>query len=367
MLEGRCTNVFVFGAGASYDAGADLSVPLTSQLLSEAITLYALDLINDSACFRQSFEKIRPFSDSLDGPGIVARPKPNCSNGRHTMPDELEQLVARIKEQRDDDLERALWYVLYTTISDASVPNSRIYRPGPQGNLIMERESNYAQLVKLLPKDELNAFISFNYDLLLDHAVHRRESGVGNYNLPFAYQIGFDGYQRVIDGNTGPADWDILKPHGSFNWGHCSSCRIHVLFSYLDPSGLASQKCRNCHRGLTPVLVSPVQGTQIPPDTTPVWDRAAHLLANADRLIVVGYSFPQADARALTLFHSSLANNGALQSVVIADPCPNEIQCRLEELAGETIRRATTRRFRGFTEFVRALTMCRGEAADALN
>jgi NAD-dependent SIR2 family protein deacetylase len=365
VLEGKRTNVFVFGAGASHDAGADLSVPLTGEILRNARDLYGPNY--DDADFRRSFEAIRPFSDILNEPGIVARPKSSCSDGRHTEDNKLEQLVARINEQGDDELERALWYVLYTTLSDLSVPNRRRYYRNEQGELIMEPETNYDQLVKLLPNDELNAFISFNYDLLLDHAVHHRDSRVGNYHLPFAYQCQFEGYQEVIDGNTDPADLDILKPHGSFNWGHCSSCGIYVLFSYLDPRGLASQKCRNCHRGLTPVLVSPVQGTQIPPDITPVWDRAAHLLANADRLIVVGYSFPQADARALTLFRSSLANNGALQSVVIADPCPNEIQCRLEELAGETIQRATTRRFRGFTEFVRALTMCRGEAADALN
>jgi hypothetical protein len=173
--------------------------------------------------------------------------------------------------------------------------------PYPQlVRLITEATSNHpaAAAPNFSPRRiEDFSIITFNYDICLDFAFQ---------NVPVQYCINWS------ENDTGML---ILKLHGSLNWGTCSGCnRILPLAPseifrnrFFDLSGrrsvtlpidFAKIEFRHCpSKPITgPFVVPPTWNKgRYHTDLAQVWRAAAAQLADAENIIVCGYSFPETD------------------------------------------------------------------------
>lgn len=59
-----------------------------------------------------------------------------------------------------------------------------------------------------------------------------------------------------------------------------------------------------------------------------LWNRAETALVNADRIVVIGYSFPKTDIRSNQLFQNAMMRRDTIPRVVILDPSPDLVQQR---------------------------------------
>lgn len=158
--------------------------------------------------------------------------------------------------------------------------------------------------------------ITFNYDLVLDHALRRAAIPV-NYHLP--------------PGNVSPpaANVDggisLLKLHGSTNWGICGECKEQIQVSTdkvtSSPSIFRNSECRGCGaRSFQPMLVPPSwDKTEYQDLMRPVWNRAVLELQRATRICVIGYSLPESDAYFKYLLTLGLSENHGLYKFTVVD------------------------------------------------
>ena len=65
----------------------------------------------------------------------------------------------------------------------------------------------------------------------------------------------------------------------------------------------------------------------------PLWDSAASALAESDRIVVIGYSFPATDSRSLDLIRTRI-RSGAPLTVEIVNPAPDPVVDTLVNLVG---------------------------------
>jgi hypothetical protein len=174
-----------------------------------------------------------------------------------------------------------------------------------------------------------DTIVTFNYDVLLDHAL---EAG----QVPVTYGLLPDREDGV----------QLLKLHGSLNWGVCTDCNgapqivspssdAWIGTPRLDPLPganielrlatkiLPGTKCRQCGRTdrLEPVMVPPTWSKLIAGSPlVPVWTHAVEALKTAYQVIIVGYSMPTTDTFLRYLFALGLRANPWFSRVVVVNP-----------------------------------------------
>lgn len=195
--------------------------------------------------------------------------------------------------------------------------------------------------------------ITFNYDLVVEKALSnlKRESYVNPiFEFNTAYLI--DPYQTLppspnSDGEGFPTSMfgnsiSVIKLHGSLNWLR----GVEGNFDKLDPIGKIPYKLflyqgkkifvkfildlENPNRTHTtkfamhPLIVPPVyKKTQFYSNLfKPLWRRAEESIELAERLIIFGYSLPEADTKAQNMLARALAKNSRTPDVHIIDTDP---------------------------------------------
>jgi NAD-dependent SIR2 family protein deacetylase len=191
------------------------------------------------------------------------------------------------------------------------------------------------------------SILTFNYDLCLDWALHL--SGLRpDYRLP----------------NDGPADRgsiDLLKLHGSLNWAHCSQCGIVPKrlsdLTHLDQSRMfrsardgtirlavadanAFQTCDRCSKSFSgePVIVPPTwnKGGFSSTSMKTVWARAAEHLAEAEYIVIIGYSVPPTDHFFHYLYALGTMSETRVKKILVYNP-DESIEDRYRRLLGPTV------------------------------
>ncbi len=134
-----------------------------------------------------------------------------------------------------------------------------------------------------------------------------------------------------------PSKLQVLKLHGSMNWYTLSRSKERM------PSRLPATKKVRCSRRIAisaartaitrgakrartnytwPIIVPPVyeKGAFLAVALEPVWAAAGQALAQADRIIVYGYSFPEADHHSRSFIRRATAHMPRRPVVVCLNP-----------------------------------------------
>jgi hypothetical protein len=173
------------------------------------------------------------------------------------------------------------------------------------------------------PKGE-NTFITFNYDTLLEDAL---------------IELGIDvNYGSKISAHPSCKDpkrkdqIPVFKLHGSMNWARANlpnsqgSQSITVFNNYNEVR----------EKNLVPELIPPTWKKIFENQLESVWDEAIQKLKTATRIIVIGFSMPPTDLHFKYLLAAGLKDNISLRKVVFVNPDEkDELKPRVKELLRE--------------------------------
>jgi hypothetical protein len=167
---------------------------------------------------------------------------------------------------------------------------------------ILKRMPDWLVMFVEWVKSHQASVISFNWDLVLDELLYGKSLSLHSYGFAIPSQI--------------PA---LLKPHGSLNWYELErpplpTDKCFRLCGELDDSiwvrqGLGSVHFARDVMGM-PVIVPPAYLNSI--GCSPFKDvglGCIERLADADRVVFLGYSMPKADLHARSLLQWGLHNN----------------------------------------------------------
>jgi hypothetical protein len=288
---------FVFGAGASLHAG----YPLTAQLGND---LQDWARQNDAFMWSGYLEELFERYGGLE---------------------DLERILTELYE-RPAGSPAAAFSKMHcgNTIGGLKVAIPEFFH-SVRGRPILGRDL-YRELARSKIR-EGDTILTFNYDLACERAL--RTEG--------AWEIG-DGYGFSLGaGITPPSKTRILKLHGSANWlgilfdgnkGFSQASNVYGPrprlfgerdFTYLGYSeDVRDALCKGISRpGADPALILPTLhkdffhqtpfGREWEPFWDYIWEQAQESLRSAEKIVVIGYSMPNADERAreLLLRHSN--------------------------------------------------------------
>jgi len=171
-------------------------------------------------------------------------------------------------------------------------------------------KTNYGELHKLILEhgNSIVGYITFNYDLVL-------EKSLKSLDLKPRYLGVNDNIDSPYFKNSFSGESLILKLHGSLNWENESGCRdIEFAEDSVRPDYPKSSLTANSF--IEPAIVPPTIFKQEINDdsrsTDPLtrllinqWRGARQLLKEAEKVIIIGYSFPSSDYHAQRIFQIS--------------------------------------------------------------
>ncbi|MDO8753028.1 MAG: SIR2 family protein [Anaerolineales bacterium] len=171
-----------------------------------------------------------------------------------------------------------------------------------------------------------NSFITFNYDTLLEDSL----DGLG-----IGYSLGFDAKEKL--GSSMHAK--VLKLHGSVNWAVPKGARtkIEVMGSYRSI----------VEAGLTPEIIPPTWKKDSRGAFDEIWHQSLKVLADATRVVVLGFSMPPTDLHFKYLLAAGLRENYSLREIVFVNPGTGMdlVKKRCEDLFANQVHNAAKLRF----------------------
>ena len=184
------------------------------------------------------------------------------------------------------------------------------------------------------------SIISLNWDSLIEDSIYWCLMKVKGYKISdvdyctytFPLTNSSKHVTSIIQRAKGINNIKILKLHGSTNWLLCPNCnRLYTgLGSKENVWDLYVEErfCEKCATNkwniqdkppiLEPFFITPTY-TKVFDNThlQSVWDNAYIELSEADRIVFIGYSLPDADYHFRTLLHRSIASNTRVEVVLM--------------------------------------------------
>lgn len=191
-----------------------------------------------------------------------------------------------------------------------------------------------------------DSIISFNYELLMDYALHNLKSEDTQWYIQDGYGIECEHLasnegvksainQRVSKDPTNlgekTSNIKLFKLHGSLNWLYCPECGKLYAYEHSDAKGhsvvihgmanMINCSTKHCCHKLSRVIIPPtlMKNYQSIPFIPKLWHEARHVLQEASEIIVIGYSFPTTDFRSNWMFRKAMVDNKKLKKVTIVD------------------------------------------------
>ena len=170
---------------------------------------------------------------------------------------------------------------------------------------------------------ENDTVISYNYDMLIDHALLLAgKINENSYLLPFSRVCENDEWRKPTSSLTSVK---LIKLHGSLSWLFCNKCSS--LFCYLkrkareDHFTKIIDWCPYCHSAdVEYILIPPIlHKAYKQPGISRIWDVAREELRSASRIVIIGYSMPQTDFRSELLFRRGRPHNDVPVDIVNPD------------------------------------------------
>jgi NAD-dependent SIR2 family protein deacetylase len=194
--------------------------------------------------------------------------------------------------------------------------------------------------------------ISTNWDTLLDEAIYKiiaetkaeKDLIFDTNRAKFKGTLDFGNFISSIDKKNqgehiipglemlalGGYNVKLLKLHGSKNWLQCSSCdRIYAvnLSGEFNHNPTKNLKCKHCKRNLgfdstlekqliMPTYLKDLKNIQY----KLIWQNAAIEIAEATKIVFIGYSLPEADYEIRQLLMRNIARNTQIEVVGYLGP-----------------------------------------------
>ena len=165
-----------------------------------------------------------------------------------------------------------------------------------------------------------SAIVTTNYDCCMDLALQ-------NTRTAFSYLVDF----ANAKGGAGPTSSaaSLIKLHGSLNWFYCETCQqVHLIDiartvkDYLQDENCYSviAVCKDCGGQRRGLLVPPLaMKFDVAPPLTPLIEKAQDSFNNSDVIVVVGFSFADADMYISRMITKSMQLNSRVKAIVF-DP-----------------------------------------------
>ena len=324
--------VFILGAGASQAAG----VPLMANFLETAKNLLRKGEVGGA---QAEFELV------FRGVEAIGSVHSKSRLGTRNIEDvfaafDMASIVGRFPGFSDDDIAKlptAMRMVIAKTIE-----GSVLFEPQGHGFALHPPYPSFTDLLVRMPESRPSydvSIVTFNYDHTLDFALRRQ-------GIPFHYGLGQNGNGMAL-----------LKLHGSINWAYCRTCKKVVASELPELFGVYDwdliRKSGGVHLPLTagskhpdcsqndleplPYIVPPTWSKQDGHRAlSSVWNRAARELAEAENIIVIGYSCPPSDAFFQYLYALGTVGQRSLDRFWVFDPKPkgSEVDLRFKKMLG---------------------------------
>lgn len=168
-----------------------------------------------------------------------------------------------------------------------------------------------------------DAFVSFNYDCVIDDSLRRRGHGKWNPHFGYGFKLGPRG-----KGLKGDDHW---KPEGGDIPDREETIRVHKVHGSLHFSKERGDvKLKMRPYGNPRATKGDLKFTIIPPESSKSYEEGGfgHFMTNAyqslrraTRVVIIGYSLPPSDQHAESLFRFGIKKDG-LDSLVIVNPDP---------------------------------------------
>jgi hypothetical protein len=345
--EEMSKTVIVLGAGASRQAGG----PLMADFLDHAQEVWLSG--QAGTAYEPSFALVFRAIAALQ----VAHSKANIDllNIESVFAAfemaKLFEALDRLEPTDVQELPRAMRRVIVRTLEQRIA--IRVVGLGKEGTRVVPPEcyDRFALLVARMGASVAGptSVATFNYDMAVDYGFYWTQTPV-NYCLSRAAGTGIP----------------LLKLHGSMNWARCTTCR-EVVPWYL-PAYLSSHRwgplvltpgssllmliaehlaaLTHCEAPVEPepVIVPPTWSkTQHHAEIASVWRHAAAHLAEAENILVFGYSLPLTDQFFRYLYALGTIGATRLKRFWVYNPDHSgEVERRFRDLLGQ----AATSRFR---------------------
>jgi hypothetical protein len=329
--------LILFGAGASKSAG----VPVMAEFLEQA------DLLRQtrsgdikSSAFDIVFELLTDLEILHSKSAVDLQ---NVESVFNLI--EMARLVRRMPDKSEAEIEQASGAIRRLLADTIEWTCKFQVREGK-----LEPSRAFAKLSNHIASGEVGmrsrkwAFVSLNYDVALDFALHHSK-------VPYTYALP----QTAPKPDAVP----ILKLHGSLNWTQCECGAVveapmgDVLrFPFCQPPSLresihflpisrclASVRHRDCAfvpKG-DPAIVPPSWNkTQYQQTFAAIWSRAAHELSIAENIVIIGYSMPTTDSFFRDLFALGMAGRTRVKRFIVINPDGN-MRDQFGQVLGPTV------------------------------
>jgi len=322
--------VFVFGAGASQEAGA----PLMQEFMDKAEDLFLRHAVEDA---QKQFELV--FTAMSDFQAVHAKSYLDLDNLEVVFGAiEMGLLVKRLGKRSFGEIRRlrdAFVTVIYKTLEQSihfSDIGGKVWPPRPYDKFAEILAKIFGERAGI-PIDV--AFITFNYDICLDYALGFK--GIH-------YDYGFE--------PRSPHVFPLLKLHGSINWGRDSRGGLFVHPVRPDEVYFGDYLCFPCGTRIAqetkkpPMIVPPTWNKKdYHGQLTKVWTSAAAELAEAANIVVIGYSMPETDSFFRYLYALGSLGNTRIRNFIVINPedeMTGSVRKRFEDLIGRGIHKKFT-------------------------
>jgi hypothetical protein len=409
--------VWWFGAGAShhYTLNANgIPLPLATGFF---------EAFNDLPTFQGFQAYVGPLISYLGNyRGVRASDVPQWRENIEEFMTSVEAEIAALRDTKvnksdlNDD-ERLKGFSLVSLFNNLGFILASVVNEAQNG----PSESLYRYLLDFCGPDD--AFITFNWDTLLDRALGDSGGWSPNDGYGLTFSAALDGtWKLAVEGSAQfSTNWKLLKLHGSTNWlvpymhinpdtfeyqslvpqsdrvflywqssmpygthrsrwrgGYVPTCYCYyppnIPGSYFDNSEIAPKPghvfVKMTFNIFSPfdepespgvpasaVLITPVRQKKYDTYRTAInslWAKSTDVLATTNKIVIVGYSFPSTDTRALELLGDALAARPKEIDVDVIAPDAHDIVSRIGEARLTNARSVTQHNVR-FEEYLEIL------------
>lgn len=179
--------------------------------------------------------------------------------------------------------------------------------------------STHDAIVEFIKGHKNASIITTNYDGCMDESLLKN-------GIPLKGTIGSESKEN------NPDAIQLIKMHGSINWAYCDSCQKVREFDLLELKKTYENDklsypvmgiCKNCGGLRRPLLVPPLSFKFLMfPNLIDIWNSASQSIEGAEYLIIIGYSFSEADTYITKIISRSMSMNKN-QKMIIVNTNPN--------------------------------------------